>query len=278
MVFAKVSFDVSERRACRTLCAARSSVRYRSVADPQQPLRIRLRDLAQARVTWGYRRLHVLLRREGWSVNHKRVYRLYAAEGLSMRTKRPRRRRTASTRVQRPAVRSPDESWSMDFMSDELFDGRRFRLLTIVDRFTRESLAIEAAQHLGGADVVRVLEGLAVSGRRPGRIHVDNGPEFTSRALDHWAYGRGVVLDFSRPGKPTDNAAIESFNARVRQECLNANWFESIEDVRRTVALWRRDYNEVRPHSALGNLAPSTFAAAGRAMARPAEETRQLAL
>jgi putative transposase len=278
VVFAKVRFDVSERRACRALCVPRSSCRYHSVADRQEPLRMRLRDLAQARVTWGYRRLHVLLRREGWGVNHKRVYRLYAAEGLSMRTKRPRRRRTAATRAPRPASQVRDESWSMDFVSDELFDGRRFRLLTIVDHFTRESVAIELGQHLGGNDVSAILERLRRAGRRAGRIQVDNGPEFTSRALDHWAYEHKVVLDFSRPGKPTDNAVIESFNARLRQECLNTNWFASLDEARRQVELWRQDYNELRPHSALGNLAPRAFAAAGRAMARPAEETRKLAL
>ena len=238
---------------------------------------MRLRDLAASRVTWGYRRLHVLLQREGWSVNHKRVYRLYADEGLSMRRKRPRRRRTAAARRERPDVRSRDDTWAMDFMSDELFDGRRFRLLTIVDLFTRESLAVVAGQHLGGDRVGAALDTLRAVGRRPGRIRVDNGPEFTSRALDHWALEHQVELDFSRPGKPTDNALIEAFNARLRQECLNANWFASLEEARSVLAAWRHDYNHERPHSSLGNLAPGEFAAAGRAMARPAEGAPKLA-
>ncbi len=238
---------------------------------------MRLRDLAGVRVTWGYRRLHILLRREGWHVNHKRVYRLYAQEGLSMRRKRPRRRRTAVARRERPIVRAVDDTWAMDFVSDELFDGRRFRLLTIVDLFTRESLAIASGQHLGGDRVVAALERLRFTGRLPRRIRVDNGPEFTSRALDRWAYDNTVELDFSRPGKPTDNAFVESFNARLRQECLNANWFASLEEARTVLADWRRDYNDERPHSSLGDLAPSEFAAALGAMAPRAGREPKLA-
>ena len=154
----------------------------------------------------------------------------------------------------------PDERWAMDFMSDELFDGRRIRLLTIVDHFSRESLVILVDGSLGGHRVVEALAWLALQGRKPRTIAMDNGPEFTSRALDQWAYLNGVELDFSRPGKPTDNAMIEAFNARLRAECLNENWFLSLADAREKIEAWRRYYNAERPHSALGNLAPKTFA------------------
>ncbi len=161
-----------------------------------------------------------------------------------------------------------DESWSLDFMSDELFDGRRIRLLTIVDNFTRESPAIEVAPSIGGHQVVEVLERLARQRSLPKTIRVDNGPEFTSKLLDQWAYLNGVELDFSRPGKPTDNAYIEAFNARLRAECLNENWFLSLEDAREKVEAWRKDYNGERPHGALGNLAPEEFVLAATAEAR----------
>ncbi len=259
--YLQVAYRVSERRACGVLALSRGSHRYRSVADEQAVLRMRLKDLAQARVSYGYRRLHVLLQREGWSVNHKRVYRLYCQESLMLRTKRPRRHVSCQRRLERPAATGVDESWSMDFMSDELFDGRRIRLLTIVDTFTRESLAITVAASIGGQDVVEVLHRLMLQHRLPRTIRVDHGPEFTSKRLDQWAYLNGVELDFSRPGKPTDNAFIESFNGRFRQECLNENWFLSLEDAEEKVQSWRTYYNGERPHSALGNLAPREFAA-----------------
>jgi putative transposase len=263
-----VAYGVSERRSCQVLAFQRSTHRYQSVADEQAVLRIRLRELAAARVSYGYRRLHVLLQREGWQVNHKRVYRLYQQEGLMMRPKRPRRHVSCAKRLQRPLPAGRDESWSVDFMSDELFDGRRIRLLTIVDNFTRESPAIEVAASIGGHRVVEVLEQAAMQRRLPKTIRVDNGPEFTSKVLDQWAYLRGVELDFSRPGKPTDNAFIEAFNARLRAECLNESWFLSLEDAREKVETWRRHYNGERPHGALGNLAPVEFALATAAAAR----------
>jgi len=193
-------------------------------------LRIRLRDLAQSRVSYGYRRLHILLQREGWKVNHKPVYRLYRLEGLEMRPKKPRRHATACRRMERPAAAEVNESWSMDFMSDQLYDGRRIRLLTLVDYFNRESLAIEVGEHIGSDRVVEVLTRLSKSRDLPKRIQVDNGPEFISRRLDQWAYFNRVELDFIRPGKPTFNGIIEAFNGRLRQECLNESWFLSLED------------------------------------------------
>lgn len=240
----------------------RTTCRYRSVADEQADLRIRIRDLAQAKVSYGYRRLHVLLQRDGLKVNHKRVYRIYKEESLMMRPKRPRRHVSANRRVERVMAKRPNESWSMDFMSDDLYNEQRIKLFTLVDNFTRESLAIEVAERMGGHRVVEVLMRVATERGLPEMIRLDNGPEFISKSLDQWAYLNGVKLDFSRPGKPTDNAFIESFNGRFRQECLNENWFLSIEDAREKVEIWRLDYNGERPHGSLGNLTPLEYAAA----------------
>jgi len=254
---------MSERRACSALGVARSTVRYLSTADPQDALRARLRQLAAERVSWGYRRLYLLLRREGWRVNHKRVLRLYREDGLCLRKKPPRRRVACLKRETRPLATRRNESWSMDFVSDQLYDGRRIRALTLVDNHTRESLAIHVGQRVRSVDVIGVLEGVAGEHGLPESIRVDNGPEFISRELDCWAYWNRVKLDFSRPGKPTDNALIESFNGRFRQECLNEHWFLSLDDARQKVEAWRRDYNERRPHSSLGNVTPSEFARRG---------------
>ena len=223
-----------------------------------------MKELASTRVRYGYRRLHILLRREGCPVNAKRVYRLYREEQLQMRTKTPRRRVSCRTRRERPEAERINDCWAMDFMSDELFDGRRFRVLTVVDHFSRESVALEVGQRFRGRDVARILTRAGWERGLPKTIRVDNGPEFTSKALDHWAYTNGIKLDFSRPGKPTDNALIESFNGRLRQECLNESWFLSLDDAREKVESWRNDYNHERPHSALGNLAPSEFASTGQ--------------
>jgi putative transposase len=223
---------------------------------------MRIRDIAQARVSYGCRRIHILLRREGWKVNHKRVYRLYKLEGLVMRPKRPRRHVSASRRMVKATASHPNESWSMDFMSDELYNGQRIKLLTLVDNFTRESLVIEVSDRLGGQRLVEVLMQVVQEKGLPKTIKVDNGPEFTSKILDQWAYLNGVELDFIRPGKPTDNALIEAFNGRFRQECLNESWFLSLEDAKEKVEEWRQHYNLERPHGALGNRPPVEFAEA----------------
>jgi putative transposase len=259
--FFRAGFRVSERRACRVAGVPRSTCRYPSAARDQTALRVRLRDLAASRVRYGYRRLHILLRREGWRVNHKRVYRLYQEEGLSIRTKR-RKKRVSGPRVLPPPAQRPQERWSLDFLTDGLADGRRFRVLTIVDNVSRVSPAIEVGHSLTGERVVAVLERLKRTAGTPERIAIDNGPEFISKALDAWAYQNGVQLEFSRPGKPTDNAFVESFNGRFRDECLDQHWFASVEEVRQTVEAWRIDYNTERPHRALGQQTPAAWAAA----------------
>ena len=254
------AYWVSERRACEVIRIWRSSHRYSSQRRDDRALRLRIREIAETRVRYGYLRIHILLRREGWRVNHKRVYRIYREEGLNLRRKRPRRHVTGSRRMDRPKVECPNACWSMDFVADSLFNGHRFRALTIVDNYSRECLAIEADQSIKGQDVAEVMDRLVKERGVPDRIQCDNGSEFISKVLDKWAYENGVTMDFSRPGKPMDNAMIESFNGSFRDECLNVNWFLSIEDAREKIVMWREDYNEFRPHSSLGGLTPREFA------------------
>lgn len=256
----QAAHGVSERRGCVALGVDRSSIRYRSTKPDQAPLRLRIHELAETRVRYGYFRIYILLRREGWMVNHKRVYRLYREDGLSLRLKRPRRHVSAANRERQPAATAPNQLWSMDFVSDALFDGRRLRALTVVDTYTREALAIEVDQGIRGEQVVETMTRLTIVRGAPRTIRVDNGPEFVSKALDRWAYENGVTLDFSRPGKPTDNAFVESFNGRLRDECLNVHWFLSLADARSKIETWRRHFNESRPHTALGWLTPREFA------------------
>jgi putative transposase len=257
--WAQDRFQFSQRRACRALGVALSSVRYRSVRPPQEPLRRRIREIASTRVSYGYRRVQVLLRREGWTVNLKRVLRLYREEGLCLRSKKPKRRRSAVPRIERPAGRVPNERWSMDFMSDALASGHRLRVLTVLDTCTRECVALEVATGFGGHQVAEVLTRVGVQRGLASVITVDHGTEFTSRALDHWAYRNHVQLDYIRPGKPTDNGFIESFNAAVRRECLSQHYFSSVDDARRVLEAWREEYNNLRPHSALGQKTPVQF-------------------
>ena len=224
-------------------------------------MRERLRALALERPRFGYRRLRVLLAREGMKANHKLVYRLYRAEGLLVRRKR-RKRLARGLRIWVVAPQRPNERWSMDFVSDCIAEGRPIRILTLVDDYTRECLAMEVDTSLGGMRVRRILEQVIGERSRPEAIVVDNGPEFRGRALAAWSEERRVRLKFIEPGKPSQNAFIESFNGRLREECLNANWFWSLADARRKIAAWRKDYNEQRPHSSLGYLPPCQFAQA----------------
>jgi putative transposase len=250
------AWQVSIRRACRALPVERSTYHYCPRRTEQASLKQRIKEIAQTRVRYGYRRIHVLLRREGWGVNAKRVCRLYREMGLQLRNKAPKRRVKAKLRSDRTTATAPNQIWAMDFVHDQLFDGKKLRVLTVVDTFTRLSPAIDVRQNYRGCDVVETLDRAATQLGYPKTIRLDNGPEFISKELDLWAFMKDVTLDFSRPGKPTDNAFIESLNGKFRAECLNANWFLSLDEARRKCEAWRRDYNELRPHSAIGNKVP----------------------
>lgn len=249
---------ISERRAVRFTGFPRSTIRYQSVREPQEALRVRIRELADQRKRWGYRMIHTVLRREGWPVNRKRVQRLYREEGLAVR-RRGKKRRSQAPRPVREPICGRNVRWSMDFVSDTLSSGRRFRCLTIIDEFSRECLSIHVAHSIPAARVIEVLEWLREERGLPAVIVTDNGSEFTSRAFDAWAYARGVKIDFIQPGKPVQNAFIESFNGTLRDDCLNLHWFLSLRDAQTTIEDWRRDYNEFRPHSSLGGLTPSEY-------------------
>jgi putative transposase len=253
-------YGVSSRRACGLVGVHRSTFYYASCRRDDRALRLRLRELAASRPRFGYLRLHVLLRREGWLINRKRVYRLYCEEGLSVRTKQ-RRKRASHCRVTPVLPAAPNQRWGMDFVADTLDDGRRFRALTVIDLFTRECLVIEADFALPGLRVSAVLDHLSLTRSLPKIITVDNGSEFISKDMDSWAYRRGIQLDFIRPGRPVENAHIESFNGRLRDECLNAELFLTLADARQKLAEWKSDYNKSRPHSSLGGLSPLEFVA-----------------
>jgi putative transposase len=246
----------------------RATMNHRSRRDPQTALKMRLRELAASRVRFGYRRLTVMLRREGWRVNAKRIYRLYTEDGLAVRTK-VRKKIARRARVPASAVTRPNEKWSMDFVAARLLDGRWFRVLTVVDQFTRESLLLLADSSLNGQKVALALSVVVAERGAPISITVDNGSEFYSRAMEAWAYQHGVQLDFIRPGRPVENGYIESFNGRLRDECLNVQVFFALADVREKLELWRQDYNQVRPHSSLHDHPPAVFARQWQATAPP---------
>lgn len=256
--YAREAAGVSERRACRFLGVSRSTVQYRGTRGEDGALRRRLRELAEERRRWGYRMLHVLLEREGYELNHKRMYRLYREEGLQVRRRRRRKRAVRPRRaLERPS--GPNERWSMDFVHDQLASGRRLRCLTVVDDFTREAVAIDVSHSIPAERVCAVLDRVGNARSLPSSIVCDNGPEFTSRSMDQWAYERGVELSFIRPGKPIENAFVESFNGTLREECLNEHWFLTLREAQREIEAWRVDYNRVRPHSSLGRLTPSEY-------------------
>jgi putative transposase len=244
-------------RACGLVGISRSLYRYRRRPDPAA-LVARLRELAAVKRRYRYRRLHVLLRREGFAVNRKRVQRLYREAGLTVR-RRKRKRIGPVERHPLPKPVAANISWSMDFVSDGLADGRRVRCLTIVDDCTRECLAIEVDTSLTGKRVVAVLERLIEQRSAPQSITVDHGPEFEGQTLDAWAYQHDIRLAFIRPGKPVENAYIESFNGKFRDECLSMEWFRNRIDAKIVIEHFRRQYNEVRPHSSLGQLTPVEF-------------------
>jgi putative transposase len=247
---------LSERTACRYVQVPRSSVRYRSCRAPRTAERDRLNTLASEKTRWGYRFLHTVLRREGFTLNHKVTYRLYREERLGLRRRGRRRRRSTAPRQAMPVPTAVNDRWSIDFVSDSLMNGRRFRALTIVDDHSRECPAIEVDTSLPTERVIEVLERVGRTRGFPKAIVTDNGPEFISRAFDQWAYARGVQIIHIEPGKPVQNAFIESFNGTFREECLNQHWFVHLRDARNTIEAYRIEYNTVRPHSALGYRTP----------------------
>lgn len=246
-------------RACELARFSRAGYYRKSQAKDQSALRLRIRELAHARPRFGYQRIHILLRREGWPVNKKRVRRLYRLEGLQLRLRVRRRKHMCLHRGPVPAPSSPHERWSMDFVHDQLFDGRPIRILTVIDQLSRESPLIEVDFSMSGQKVASALERYVTQYSAPLSLTVDHGTEFTSKALEEWAWRRNVKLDFIRPGKPMENGHIESFNGRLRDECLNVTQFMSLDDARAKIEAWRVDYNLLRPHGSLGHLTPSEF-------------------
>lgn len=250
---------MSERRACRVIGADRSSIRYRSLRPDDSGLRTRLRELAHERRRFGYKRLHVLLRREGWEVNHKRVLRLYREEKLIVR-RRSGRKRALGVRAPMAAPDRPNTRWSLDFVHDQMTDGRRFRILAVVDECTRQCLGLVADTALSGHRVARELDRIISWRGKPTAMISDNGTEFTSNAILGWASNHGIDWEYIQPGKPSQNAYVESFNGRIRDELLNETLFHSLRQARERLAAWRADYNAHRPHSSLGWLTPNQFA------------------
>ena len=268
--------DISERRACSYAGLSRTSYREPpSMNTATQELSARIVELAHARRRFGYRRIHDLLTREGHQVNHKRVWRLYKMNELSVR-KRRKAKRVSVERVPLAASRHVNDTWSTDFVMDALASGRRIKCLTVVDDFSRECVDIAIDYGMGGQYVTRVLDQVAQFRGYPRAIRTDQGPEFTSRAFMAWAHGHGVKHLINDAGKPTQNAYIESFNGKFRDECLNEQWFETLHQARQEVARWRRDYNEVRPHSAIGRIPPAQFAAVHRRHAGDAQQSPEV--
>ena len=258
---ARQAHGISERRACRIIRADRSTVRYRSRRGDDAATRARLRELATERRRFGYRRLHLLLAREGITMNHKKLRRLYREERLQVRRRGGRKRATGA---RAPMIRptGPNQRWSLDFASDVLMDGRRFRILAIVDDFTRECLALIPDTSLSGARVARELDAIMARRGRPAAVISDNGTELTSAAILRWSQDRNVAWHYIAPGKPQQNAFAESFIGRLRDECLNETLFTSLGQARVVLASWQRDYNQIRPHSGLGGATPAEFSLA----------------
>lgn len=256
--------EISQRRACRLVGLSRSSLNYRSQKqNDDRAIKDRMTELAHQRRRFGYRRLHILLGREGLEANHKRIYRLYSEAGLTVR----KRKRRKGIMVERQALElpgAPNKVWSMDFVMDALCNGRRLKILTLADDFTKEALDLPVDHSICGEHVVQILDSVAQFRGYPEAIRTDQGPEFTGKALDQWAYKNGVQLKLIQAGKPTQNAYIESFNGKFRDECLNEHWFEDLAHARKVINEWRQDYNENRPHSSLNYMTPSEFAALHR--------------
>ena len=264
-------YAFSERRACRVMGMAVTTYRYRSQRS-DEPLRTKLVELAREKPRFGYRRLHVLLGRSGERVNHKRLHRIYREAGLMIR----RKKRKHWVREGQPLVvqTAADQEWALDFVHDAVACGRTIRVLSVVDAYTRECLALEVDTSFASRRVTRVLEGIVTERGRPLAIRCDNGPELTSRHFLAWCVERKIELVHIQPGKPTQNARVESFHGRLREECLALSWFQNLFDARRKIAAWRIDYNEERPHSSLGYKTPKEFAAQAASFYTAGREAR----
>ncbi len=269
MAFVQAEYRLSERTACKLLDVERSSYRYEPAPDRNAELREEMLKLARQKPRYGYRRLHVLLERRGHAVNVKRIYRLYLEEGLSVR--RRKRKRLVRDRAAEPRLLRANQEWAMDFIVDGLATGRMVRILSVVDAYTRECLALEADTSLGSGRVTRVLDRLIEERGRPENVRSDNGPEFTSRRILGWAEERKVELVHIQPGRPMQNGHVESFHGRLRDECLNTAWFRTLGDVRQKLADWQQEYNCERPHSSLDYRTPEEFK-------RACDESRAMAL
>lgn len=251
-------FGLSQRRICGLVELDRNTLRYRSRRPDDSLLRKRIREIAEAKRRYGCPRIYVRLRREGWRVNHKKVERLYREEALSLR-RRTRRKYAAVPRVALPKSTRPGMCYAMDFVHDRLAQGRRFKCFTMSDPCSKEVPVIEADFSIGGERVCRILNRLFAGRPLPEALILDNGPEFSGKALDAWAYQHGVSLHFIQPGKPVQNAFIESFNGKFRDECLNENWFVTLQEAQGVIEAWRREYNEERTHSTIGDVTPMEF-------------------
>ncbi len=252
-------YKISERWAFEIMGLNRSTGRYEIRRKGDSALIERMMTLALERRRFGYRRIFFLLRREGFIVNKKKVFRLYHEAGLSIR-RRKGRKKARGSRLERQAVTGPNQRWSLDFVFDQLSDGRKIKLMTVVDEYTRESLAVEVSRSIKGIDVVQTLEKIIRIRGKPRQIQSDNGSEFTSNTVLGWVYQQGIEWRYIEPGKPIQNSHIESFNGKIRDECLNENWFETLHEAKALIEIWRKDYNEARPHSSLNGLSPSAFA------------------
>lgn len=271
MQYLREEHKISERGACKIVQLCRSSGRYQTKKTLDEgELCQKIKSIAEERSRFGYRRIGYLLKREGYKVNHKRVYRLYKAQGLEVQ-RRKKRRKALGTRVPPKVLTSANQRWSIDFVMDALADGRRIRLMTVVDDYTRESLKIIVERSISGVQVAQGLKELIKSRGKPEEILSDNGTEFTSNAILSWVQEDGVKWSYIQPGKPMQNGYIESFNGKLRDECLNENMFETLAEAKVLVERWRKDYNEERPHSSLGGLTPEAYA-------REKERTANLAV
>jgi putative transposase len=271
-------FGLSERRVCRLVTLDRNTLRYRSRRQDDAVLRMRIREIAESKRRYGCPRIYVRLRREGWAVNHKKVERLYYRdEGLSLRRRR-RKKAAAVPRVVLPKPTQPGRCYAMDFVHDRLVTGRRFKCLTMTDPCSKEVPVLEVDVSIGGARVCRILDRLFTTRPLPDTLILDNGPEFAGTALDAWAAQRGVHLHFIQPGKPVQNAFIESFNGKFRDECLNEHWFLTLQEAQLVIEAWRREYNEERTHSTIGDVTPQEFIQNYQTGAHLAQESPSLAV